>query len=275
MVYEETIKRSILDAVEKELNKITSRDLEKKIKGQFSVRRQDFQSALKSLVEERKLAYTYKYGRSFIEKSFSRPVKVGHQVILSPPGLHVELEGSEIEVIIQQGISFGGGDHPTTRLSIQGIEHVMRVLRISDIFPDTMILDIGTGSGVLGLAALKLGISQAIGTDNDPCAIAEARENARINSLLNRFRVTDQPAEEINMSFDLISANLRYPTLSRLSTYMAGHVRNKGAIVISGIRENEASELKRIFAGFNFDCIWEKSEKDWNALALTKSYQNS
>lgn len=275
MICEGIIQNSILDAVENDSNKITSRDLEKKIISQFPIRRKDFQSALKSLVEERKLAYTYNYGRSFIEKSFNRPVKVGHQIILSPPGLHVELEGSEIEVIIQQGVSFGGGNHPTTRLSIRAIEHVMKALRISDLFPDSMMLDIGTGSGVLALAALKLGITRAIGTDHDPCAITEALENARINSLFYRFKVTHQPAEEINMKFNLISANLRYPTLSRLSTYMAGHVCEKGAIIISGIRENETSELKRIYADLNFDCIWEQSEKEWSGLALAKSYKDA
>jgi len=101
-------------------------------------------------------------------------------VILTPPERHPVLKGSDIAVMLRPGASFGCGQHPTTRLAIQGIEYTLKTLRICDGIANTMLLDIGTGSGVLAICALKMGIHRAMGTDMDPCAIAEAGENARI-----------------------------------------------------------------------------------------------
>jgi len=269
-LFKETIHRNILEMIADHANKITSRDLEKKIVQKNSVGRREFQDALKALIAEGALAYTYLYGCTFIEKSFNRPVRVGSRVILTPPERHPVLDGSDIAVMLRPGASFGCGQHPTTRLAIQGIEYALNTLRICDDGPNTTLLDIGTGSGVLAICALKLGIHHAIGTDMDPCAIAEAEENARINGLSQRFTVLDAPAEEISGQFHLIAANLRYPTLARLSPYIASHIRGKGATVLSGIREEETKEVIRIYAGLNLECRWEVTEDGWAGLVLSK-----
>jgi ribosomal protein L11 methyltransferase len=269
-LFKEPIHRKILEMIADHANKITSRDLEKKIVQKNSVGRREFQDALKAMIAEGELAYTYLYGCTFIEKSFNRPVRVGLRVILTPPERHPLLEGSDIAVMLRPGASFGCGQHPTTRLAIQGIEYAVKTLRICEGIPDTTLLDIGTGSGVLAISALKLGIHQATGTDMDPCAIAEAGENARINGLSQRFAVLDVPAEEINGQFHLIAANLRYPTLARLSPYIASHLCGMGAAVLSGIREEETKEVIRIYAGLNLECRWEVTEDGWAGLVLSK-----
>ncbi|MFH0997142.1 MAG: 50S ribosomal protein L11 methyltransferase [Pseudomonadota bacterium] len=244
--------------------------MKKKIVQEISVGRREFQDALKELIAKGELAYTYLYGCTFIEKSFNRPVRVGSRVILTPPERHPVLNESDIAVILRPGASFGCGQHPTTRLAILGIEYAIKTLRICDGIPNTTLLDIGTGSGVLAICALKLGIHQAIGTDMDPCAIAEAGENARINGLSQRFSVLDVPAEEISGRFHLIVANLRYPTLARLSPYIASHICGKGAAVLSGIRTEEVEEVKEIYAGLNLECRWEATEDGWAGLVLSK-----
>ncbi|MBI5590231.1 MAG: 50S ribosomal protein L11 methyltransferase [Deltaproteobacteria bacterium] len=263
----ETIHLEILEMIADHANKITSRDLEKMIIQRVSVGRRAFQTALKALIAEGELAYTYLYGCTFIEKSFNRPVRVGSRVILTPPERQPVLNGSDIAVVIRPGASFGCGQHPTTRLAIQGIEYALKTLR--DGIPTTL-LDIGTGSGVLAITALKLGIHLAMGTDMDPCAIAEAGENAQINGLSQRFTVLDVPAEEINAQFHLIAANLRYPTLARLCPYIASHIHENGAAILSGIREDEVQELKSIYAGLNLECRWEAMDNRWAGLVLSK-----
>lgn len=235
----------------------------------MTVGRRDFQSALKSLISDGELAYTYIYGCTFIEKSFNRPVRVGSRVILTPPEHHPVLNGSDIAVVLQPGASFGCGQHPTTRLAVQGIEVAMKMLCIDDNNPSTM-LDIGTGSGVLAISALMMGIHQAVGTDMDSCAIAEAGENARINGLSQRFTALDIRADEIGGQFHLITANLRYPTLATLSSYIASHLTENGAAILSGIREDEAEKLKHLYAGHNLDCRWKKNENRWTGLVLFK-----
>jgi ribosomal protein L11 methyltransferase len=266
----ETIHHNILQTIEDHAKKITSRDLEKKIVQRISVGRREFQAALKALVAAGELAYTNLYGCTFIEKSFNRPVRVGSRVILTPPERHPVLDGSDIAVMLRPGASFGCGQHPTTRLAIQGIEYALETRRICDGIPNATLLDIGTGSGVLAICALKMGIHRAMGTDMDPCAIAEAGENAKINGLSQRFTVLDVPAEEINGQFHLITANLRYPTLARLCPYIATHIPENGAAILSGIREDEADEIKSIYAGLNLACRWEKSENRWAGLVLVK-----
>jgi ribosomal protein L11 methyltransferase len=266
----ETIHHNILQTIEDHAKKITSRDLEKKIVQRISVGRREFQAALKALVAAGELAYTNLYGCTFIEKSFYRPVRVGSRVILTPPERHPVLDGSDIAVMLRPGASFGCGQHPTTRLAIQGIEYALETRRICDGIPNATLLDIGTGTGVLAICALKMGIHRAMGTDMDPCAIAEAGENAKINGLSQRFTVLDVPAEEINGQFHLITANLRYPTLARLCPYIATHIPENGAAILSGIREDEADEIKSIYAGLNLACRWEKSENRWAGLVLVK-----
>jgi ribosomal protein L11 methyltransferase len=266
----ESIQRNILDVISQHVNKITSRDLEKIMVHRFSVWRPDFQVALKALIAERELEYTYQYGCTFIEKSFNRPVRVGSQVILTPPDRLPMLPDSNITVILRPGASFGCGQHPTTRMAIQGIEYALNTLRIVNGIPDTTLLDIGTGSGVLAIVALKMGIHRATGTDMDPCAIVEAGENARINGLSQRFAVLDVPAEKISGQFHLIAANLRYPTLVKLCPYIASHIPENGGAVLSGIREEEVGEIKDIYAGLKLECRWEKLENRWAGLVLIK-----
>jgi ribosomal protein L11 methyltransferase len=268
-LFKETIHRKILQIIKDHANKITSRDLEKIIVQQISVERRKFQAALKALIAEGELTYTYLYGCTFIEKSFNRPVRVGSQVILTPPERHPMLSGSDVVVMLRPGASFGIGQHPTTRLAIQGIEYAIKTIRVCDGVSATM-LDIGTGSGVLAITALKLGIDRAVGTDMDPCAITEAGENAKINGLSQRFTIMDMPAEEINGQFNLIAANLRYPTLARLCPYIASHIPENGTAILSGIREEEAEEIKSIYAKLNLECRWEAIENRWAGLVLVK-----
>jgi len=268
-LFKEIIHRKILQIIEDHANKITSRDLEKIIVQQIPVGRRKFQAALKTLIAEGELAYTYIYGCTFVEKSFNRPVRVGSQVILTPPERHPVLNVSDVVVMLRPGASFGIGQHPTTRLAIQGIEYAIKTIGVCDGASATM-LDIGTGSGVLAITALKLGIDRAVGTDMDPCAITEAGENAKINDLSQRFTVMDIPAEEINEEFNLIAANLRYPTLARLCPYIASHIPENGAAILSGIREEEAEEIKSIYAKLNLECRWEAIENRWAGLVLVK-----
>jgi ribosomal protein L11 methyltransferase len=266
---QDTVRRQMLQTIQDQDYRITSRDLETQMRRILPIGRRDFHAALKTLMAEGELTYTYIFGCTFIEKSFNRPVRVGFRVILTPPEQHPEQNASDIIVRLKPGASFGTGQHPTTRLAVQGIEALMEIGGINTGHA-SIILDIGTGSGVLAITALQMGIHQAIGTDLDPCAIDEAEENARINGLSERFRVLDVPAAEIGGQFDLIAANLRYPTLVQLCPYIASHIRENGAVVLSGIREEESEKLKVLYAEHRVECRWEKHENRWTGLVLVK-----
>lgn len=262
--------RKIMEIIESSSVKITSGSLERMLWGQLEVNRREFRSVLRALVENGELTYTNIFGTTYVEISYNRPVRIGRRIILTPPERRSSHDGPDIEVVLKPGASFGVGQHPTTRLAVEGIEYAVERLSRRKSISEDILLDIGTGSGVLALAALKMGIRQATGTDIDPCAIAEAMENAVLNGMSERFLVINQPAESIEQRFHIIAANLRYPTLIRLSTYISGHIHSGGMVILSGIRDDEAEKLKARYEKLSLNCCWEKATHEWCGMALTK-----
>jgi ribosomal protein L11 methyltransferase len=262
----EVIKKKVLDMVEARVESIPPGELACVIHRSFGLKRKTAQSLINSLVSEGHLTYRDQHGRTIIEKSFSKPVRVSGRIILSPPEIPCNPEPKDAVVRLIHGVSFGTGHHPTTRLCLRGVDYVIRTLKMP--LDTGIVLDIGTGSGVLSIAALALGIGSGIGVDIDPCARNEAFENARINGMENRFDICDVPLEEIHQKFMLITVNLRLPTLIKIYSHVDRLTDGNGAVVISGIRTDEVSDLMS-FYGQSFTPFWREDEKGWASLALT------
>ena len=263
-----TLESELLRMLEDSEEKIPSAELEKIARRRFSAKRKDIRSAIKHLVSKGHLLYTYVHGHSFLEKSFDRAVRVSEHVVLKPSGIRFDPEPGDAVVEISQGASFGTGEHPTTRLAIRGLEYALGNICFSENQEKTVGLDIGTGSGVLALVALLMGIDHAVGVDTDPCARYEARTNAAANGLGERFEIWEGEMGDMKRGFDLIMANLRYPTLARLAPEMADMARNPCVFVFSGIRQDEASDMIRIYTEEGFRCEWRKYEKGWAGLVF-------
>ena len=226
-------------------------------------------TVISDLVLSRELTYTYQFGCSFLEKSYEKPTRVSRRVILKPPDMVYEPASCDIVIDILKGASFGFGDHPTTRLAIQGIEAALSENHGILKADNSRALDIGTGSGVLAIAAVLMGIKRAVGIDIDPCARAEAQKNIKLNGLEHRINILDTRVEDIKETYSLITANLRYPTLKRLCPHMAGITQKKGAVVVSGIKSDEVEDLLDTFAQNGFQCTWKASEKEWVGMVFT------
>ena len=134
----------------------------------------------------------------------------------------------------------------------------------------TSALDIGTGSGILAIAALKLGIDRAVGIDRDVCARAEAAGNALLNDLETRLVITDKPLSDHFSAapFTLIMANLRYPTLLNLRVTVAGLLEPDGALVLSGIKKEEQAGILKAYAEYGLHNWWSKEDKGWAGIVL-------
>lgn len=272
------IKKKIMDIVSNSSVKLTQRDLEKQV-SQECLPKKHIKLAIKYLVENNELVYTNIYGRSFLEKSFNKPVRISKRIVLKPPGVSYLPEPDDVVIEIQQGASFGTGRHPSTRLAVMGTEYVFQKDRLLSSGEDTHALDIGTGTGVLAIAAVLMGMKKAVGTDTDPCAVAEARENVRINRLEDRIKIYNQDvipfhsqalAKEQKKRFSLILANLRFPTLKGLHPQLAEITEPEGYIVISGIKTNEVTSLLNVYSENCFENIWNKKEKGWACLVLKR-----
>lgn len=232
---------------------------------ELPVSRPSIQAAIYDLVAEGELAYSCEHGRTFLEPSFDRPVRVGRCFILAPPGRAVSPESGDIVIRIRPGVSFGAGRHPTTRLALRAIEAALGSLGRDA----GKVLDIGTGSGVLAIAAVKLGLAGGVGLDIDPCALAEARENVRLNGLDGRIEVSDRSVESIDQRFTLIAANLRLPSLVQLAPQIDRLTAAKGTVVVSGIHTEEISSIAAALKE-NFFQEWSTDENDWVGVVMRK-----
>ena len=264
------LRQVVLDMVYSSEARLTPVQLEKMIIEHFSIKKETVKTVIKSLVADRDLVYTYQFGSSFLEKSFNIPTRISQRIVLKPPGLMYKPASGEEVIELQQGASFGTGDHPSTRLAVRGIESV---LAKKDFFAKnraSFALDVGTGSGVLAMVAVLLGVERAVGIDIDPCARSEAKENIKLNHLEHQIKIHDWKVKRIEETCSLISANLRYPTLKRLASRMTEITGNNGAIVVSGIKTEEINNLVDIFTDKGFKFSWKESEKGWAGLAFDR-----
>jgi len=145
--------------------------------------RRELRAAIRRLLESGELSYSYELGQSFLERSFNRPIQVTPRIALAPPGHAVASEHSGVTVRLAPGAAFGYGQHPTTRMALAAIDLALEMQTVSDANHKNRVLDLGTGSGVLVIAAVKLGISAGLGLDMDPCTLAEAQKNVALNGL--------------------------------------------------------------------------------------------
>ena len=262
----------VVDMVRQASHKLTPLALEKKLCNSLSLDRRQAKRLIATAVARQGLVYTYQFGNSFLEPSFQKPVLVGRQVMVTPPETSCTLDPGQVKVILQTGAAFGRGDHPSTRLAIQGIETAVNTL---ENLPDAdtrqgTVLDIGTGSGVLVIAAVALGLATGIGIDIDPCALAEAKANVGRNHLSKRIRITSQPLESLSSPFSLVCANLRIPTLKAIAATIGALTHQSGQVVLSGIRSDETEGLVNLYASNGFQLQWSREEGQWAAVVLKK-----
>jgi ribosomal protein L11 methyltransferase len=221
-------------------------------------------------VDSGELSYSYELGCSFLEQSFNRPLRVSGRVVLAPPDKSFEPIGQEVLVRLAPGAAFGYGRHPTTRLALKAIETAL------DKWPDFLVgrearvLDIGTGSGVLVIAAVLLGLGQGTGIDIDSCSIAEAKKNITHNGLSHKIVISDAPFETQHGRFSMITANLRYPTLSRISAGVAKRTGRQGVFIMSGIKTDELDQLTKIYTSLGFKDEQKWNEKGWAAVLMRR-----
>lgn len=252
------------------LHKVSPGELQKVLSNRYCLDTRQVRPIIRGLLTAGELSYTYEYGTSYLEISVQRPLNISERITILPPGLELDPRKSPAAVRISTGASFGSGRHPTTRLALRAIDAALSPSTAQFNDNDTVLLDIGTGSGILAITALKLGIAKAVGIDPDPCARAEAAENAILNGLTSRFLITDQPLSKLphDAPFTMVTANLRYPTLVRLCGSIVSHLATAGLLVFSGIKSEERAVVTTVYGEKGFVCRWHATEKNWVGLVL-------
>ncbi len=268
------LKAHILEIISGAESKITPGNLESIVAKKFPMPRKEVREAISTLVTEQELIYTYVYGSSYLEKSFNRPVQVSNHVVLTPAIANRDKVSGSVTIGLLHGASFGTGAHPTTRLAIRGIEFAIERFCEINRNEKMVALDIGTGSGVLAITAVMLGVHRADGIDTDACARVEAIENIKINRLSDKIHIHYQELDKINKSYQMVIANLRVPTLIEIASQVKQLVDKNGWVVVSGIREYEKERVVERYTNKGFLCKWSEKELGWWGLALLKTIED-
>jgi ribosomal protein L11 methyltransferase len=160
-------------------------------------------------------------------------------------------------VRLDPGLAFGSGTHPTTALCLQWLD----ALAADGLLGGASVLDFGCGSGILALAALKLGAAHAIGVDNDPQALLASRDNAQRNAVDDRLAVY-LPGDEPPATYPVVVANILASALDALAQTLAARVAPGGRIALSGILAGQEGALLARYGAW-FDSLHAVQEGDW------------
>ena len=188
------------------------------------------------------------------------PITVGRITILpAPPAL----PAAPGQLVIAPSMGFGTGHHATTRLCLAALQAI-------DL-AGTSVLDAGTGSGVLAMAAAYLGAARALGLDDDPDAIQSAAENLALNPGLPPQRITFAVGDLMTLRLpqvDVVTANLTGGLLIRAAARLGQAVRPGGVLIMSGIQNEERDDVWRAFAGFELTA--EAEEAGWTTMTARR-----
>ena len=260
---------AIVQAVSESDVMMTPLRLESLITSQLNISRREVRKIVRYLVQCGELEYVYEYGSSFIVLCFNKPVRVSERVILKPPEIQFDADEKDVVVNLQKGVSFGSGRHPTTNLCIRAMDKVLWPRVDSG---NSRVLDVGTGNGILSIAAVYLGMNQATGIDVDINARVEAKKNVKLNGLEDAISISGDTLEELDGKYELIVANLRFPTIQMICNRLSRLSASGGKLIISGIREDEAIQVISTYTAQGFDKLDIDSWKGWSCVVFEKPF---
>lgn len=192
-----------------------------------------------------------------LTQSQFEPIRISDRIWILP-SWHVAVDPGAINLVIDPGLAFGTGSHPTTRLCLQWLE--------ANVRGGDRVLDYGCGSGILAIASCRLGAATVIGTDVDPQALDSSRANAKINHVACEFVAPDGLGDD---TYDVIVANILTNPLRMLAPALGQRARVGGRIVLSGVlAEQTASVIDAYLPWFNV-AVW-RIDESWAALAGTR-----
>ncbi|WP_339935017.1 50S ribosomal protein L11 methyltransferase [Vreelandella glaciei] len=172
------------------------------------------------------------------------PLQMGQRLWIVP-SWHEPPHADAVNLILDPGLAFGTGTHPTTALCLEWLDE----LAVAGHLAQQTVLDVGCGSGILAIAALKLGASHADATDIDPQALQASRDNAERNGIAEPDLTLYYPEQlSDGGGYPVVTANILAGPLVELAPMIAGHVAPGGRIALSGILANQANEVYEAYA---------------------------
>jgi ribosomal protein L11 methyltransferase len=195
-------------------------------------------------------------------KDHFKPQRIGKRLVVKPTW--EVFQGSDGDVILEldPGMAFGTGTHPTTRLCLSILEGILadREREGNRVFS---VLDVGVGSGILGIAAAHLGVPLVEAIDIDPEAVRVARENCELNGVSGRVTVSETPLGMIRKSFDIVLANILAEDLVRMSSDLVERTNPNGFLILSGILNEKEALIVEGYASRAVTLVEIARDEDW------------
>jgi len=198
-------------------------------------------------------------------KKYYKPLKIGKKLVVVPKWETYEAAENEVTLLMDPGMAFGSGTHETTRLCASLLEeHLEEGMRV---------LDVGTGSGILAIAASKLGAKEIFACDIDPVAVRVANENFADNDVTNvRCEVSDllKSVDKTGGLYDVVCANIVADIVIRLAKDVGNYVKYGGIVIASGIINTQADQVVSAMEDAGFGVADAATDNDWRAFVFRR-----
>ena len=194
-------------------------------------------------------------------KEHFKPIKLG-KVVIVPEWIKYQKSEGEIVVLLDSNMAFGTGEHETTSMCVEFLNEY--------VCAHDTVLDVGCGSGILGICASKLGAKQVIMTDIDECAIVATNHNMKLNNVTNGTVILKNLLDDNTVKGDVIVCNIMAEVLIAFAPYISQNLNENGKIILSGILVERLSAVKNAYLDAGFTFVKEKIKGEWSALVMKK-----
>lgn len=254
-----------IDGINEEVNclKLFSKNL--------NLSQTDIENELNKLIENNLLRSYDVQENVLIERNWNEEweksrevIRVSERIIIKPSFKEFVAKESEIVITLDPKMSFGTGEHPTTKICIKFLEKYLN--------KDDKVLDVGSGTGILSIAAAKLGASKILAFDIDEWSLDNGIENIRINNVESLIEIRQCEIKDISeKEFDLIVANIQRNILMELAPEINVRLRKSGFLILSGLLETDEKLITDKYSSLGFEFIEKGIMNEWIGIVFQKS----
>ena len=192
--------------------------------------------------------------------------RIGKHIIVKPSWELFLPEEGDVIIEMDPGMAFGTGTHATTRMCLEAIENLIH----NDSKSSHSMLDVGIGSGILSIAAAKLGVEKLVGIDIDPIALRYAKQNIEKNRVANKIEVKEVVLNKLEGKFDLVVANILSDVILKLHKDLYTHLEDNGILILSGIMDENESKVEKKFVSKKISLVDRYYDTGWICFVLQK-----
>ena len=195
-------------------------------------------------------------------RKFFKPMPIGEKLLINPSWYTDTDPEGRVVMNIDPGLAFGTGKHETTRLCMEALERY--------VGGGEKVLDVGCGSGILGIAAVLLGAQSAFGVDIDELAVRTANENAAVNHVEDKFTaIAGDLVDKVDGKYDIVVANIVADAIIALSASVSEFMKDDSVYIVSGIIDTRADDVKNAVSD-RFEIIEENTYRGWYCFVLKR-----